>query len=72
MLACSGTFSDPADATEDEFSVRYMSSSGSHYMWGREDDVGLIKEGPPDFFSWIVLAPNDYKMNKRGQYMFRK
>jgi len=42
------------------------------YMWGREDDVGQKKEGPPDFFLWIVLAPNEYEMNKRGQYLFKK
>ena len=38
-------------------------------MWEREDGVGLIKEGPPDF-SRIALAPNEYEMNKRGQYLF--
>ena len=41
-------------------------------MLGREDDVGQKKEGPPDFFLWIVLAPNEYEMNKRGQYLFKK
>ena len=41
-------------------------------MWGREDDVGLINEGPPGFFSWIFLAPNEYEMNKGGQYLFKK
>ena len=40
------------------------------YGYGREDDVGNIKEGPPDFYSWTVLKPTDYQMNKRGLFIF--
>lgn len=55
---------------EDCFSVRYLAKSSSSYTWGREDDVGLIKEGPPDHFCWVVLKPSDYQMNKRGLFSF--
>ena len=53
------------------FGLYYQFLDLANYMWGREDDVGQKKEGPPDFFLWIVLAPNEYEMNKRGQYLFK-
>lgn len=42
------------------FSVRFLQKSGTRYAYGQEDDVGLVKEGPPDFYSWTVLTPFDY------------
>ena len=54
------------------FGLYYQFLDLANYMLGREDDVGQKKEGPPDFFLWIVLAPNEYEMNKRGQYLFKK
>ena len=52
---------------EESFSVRYLVKSGSSYAYGREDYVGNIKEGPPDFHRWRRV---DYQINKKGLFVF--
>ena len=52
----------------DQFSVNFLQKSGSKYSYGRKDDVGLVKAGPPDFFTWEVVK--NYVMDHRGLFCF--
>ena len=49
------------------FSVRFMEKSGSKYVFGEQEDVGLISTGPPDFYEWERV---DVAIDHRGHYSF--
>ena len=52
-----------------------MSNSGSHYnvgRWGVKIIYGSDKGGYSRLVFLYFLAPNEFEINKRGQYLFRK
>ena len=34
------------------------------------DDEGLIIEGPPDYYSWVTLKPEQWSIDHREHYTF--
>ena len=44
-----------------------MEKSGSKYVFGEQEDVGLVSTGPPDFYKW---EPVDVTIDHRGHYSF--
>ena len=46
-----------------------MEKSGTKYVFGEHEDVGLISEEPPDYFKWEVVR--DVNVDHRGHYTFK-